>query len=278
MAGLRWFKVSADLMRHRKSVALAGRLDDERAWAYVVQMWAWFCEQAGNGEQLGPDAAYLIARGAGWKGDADEFCRHLVAVGFLDTVPEGFRVHDWADWAGAHVEYQRRDAARKKAVRKTSHHASAGGPVDIQRPSNGCPAERPQECLSTLSVSVSSGGGVGEVKPPRLSPLPRRSEHLAEALPATTALLRSLDAGGFQAEYPKREAQGTVERAVAAVGVDLAASRVLAAVKAQRAQGKEPKPWLGWHLDAIQATGPPSGRGPQPVGTDFTKTLADLEG
>jgi hypothetical protein len=147
-----WFKVSADLMRHKKSVALAGRLHDDRAWAYVVQMWGWFVEQEGEGIVIGPDAAYLLARGAGWTGDADEFCRHMLAVGFIEAVPEGFRVHDWDEWAGVHVEIRRRDRARK----------SKGVPVEVHGNSNGSADGIPPDCLSTLCISdLASQGGAG---------------------------------------------------------------------------------------------------------------------
>jgi hypothetical protein len=118
---------------------------------------------------------------------------------------------------------------------------------------------------------------VGETRPPptrRLSPLPRKAERLATTLPATSALLVALHAGGFDAEYPKHEAQNAVERAVTLAGVPTAAARILAAVAAKRLSGKEPKPWLGWYLDEIQGE-TKANRGPQRVGQDWTKTLAE---
>jgi hypothetical protein len=260
MVGLRWFKVSADLMRHKKSTALAGRLHDDRAWAYVVQMWAWFCEQAGNGEQTGPDAAFQIARGAGWVGDPDEFVRHVVAVGFLETIPEGFRVHNWAKWAGAHVEYQKRDAERKRVSRGGSEEA----PLDTHTTSSGQSMDGPQDCLSTLSScsSVSEGGTGGTRKP-------TRSEKRSAKFPAVAAVLRAVRAGGWQAQWPK--SPEPVEAAATAVGAEEAARRLLAAVATERAAGREPKPWLGWHLDTIRGGAPPPSRGRQPVGKDFTQ-------
>lgn len=293
MPGLRWFKVAADLMRHKKSVALAGRLHDPRAWAYVVQMWAWFCEQAGHGEQIGPDAPYLIAQGSGWLGDPDEFCRHLVAVGFLETVPEGFRVHNWEKWAGAHVEYQRKDAARKREDRRTSGQ-SEPCPQDILGTSRGQkvgrPSERPQECLSTLSsVSVASEGGAGGNErradgtfpsTERLSPLPRkRAPGLPAEWPQTAAVLGVLwERGWSDAEWPKsRGAAKQVESAIGAVGITVAVERLLSMRTARQAQGEEPKPWLGWHLDAIQPKAERQ-RAPQGVSApqEFTKTLEEV--
>lgn len=149
-----WFKVEAGMMRHKKSVALAGRLSDDRAWAYVVQMWSWFVEQEGEGAIYGPDASYLIARGAGWQGDADEFVRHLVSVGFLDAVPEGFKVHDWGEWAGAHIEIRKRDRERK----------AKGVPPEFHGNSDGTSKGIPSDCLYTLKTKdLASEGGAGGV-------------------------------------------------------------------------------------------------------------------
>lgn len=261
MAGLRWFKVSADLMRHKKSQALARRLDDERAWAYVVQMWAWFCEQAGNGEQTGPDAAYQIARGAGWKGDVDEFCRHMVAAGFLDAVSEGFRVHDWKEWAGAHVEYQRKDAARKRRVPRTSTPDSGGVPSDVQGNSIGQASECPQECLSTLKSHVSEGGVGGGLR--------RRGLGAPDSHPLIAAVLAAVHDRGWDADWPKKP--GVVEAAIQTATIPVAVDRLMAMVEGERRAGREPKPWLGWHVEVInpKAKQPASGR-PDYAAMDYT--------
>lgn len=112
------------------------------------------------------------------------------------------------------------------------------------------------------------GGGAvpGRAAPPpaadppptgRLSPLPSRAERLAQRFPSTGELLRELDAGGWQASYATDDVgRGAIERAVALVGVQEAARRLLAHVEAERAAGREPRPWLGWHLAVISPTAP----------------------
>lgn len=70
-------------------------------------------------------------------------------------------------------------------------------------------------------------------------------------LPETCALLDELERRGFEAEPPKAAAARAVERAVATVGVQVAADRVMAVVEADRKLGVVTRPWLGWHLDAI---------------------------
>lgn len=264
MAGMRWFKVASDLMRHKKSQALARRLDDERAWAYVVQMWAWFCEQAGNGEQTGPDAAYQIARGAGWRGDTDEFCRHMVAAGFLDVVCEGFKVHDWEEWAGAHVEYQKKDADRKakkraeEAAKKAKKKAASTGhttgqssspPSDIPQTSTGQNPDRGVDTspFSDLKSPVVVEGVQGEAarRARLVSPFPAGQD----PHPQTTAVLAALFERGIDAAGPSSRQAARVEAAIATVGLEAAVERlagVLADPGAQRP--------LTYHVDAIRGT------------------------
>lgn len=277
MAEPLWFKVAAGFTRGDEAKALERRLGDPRAWSYAVQMWEWFVEIHPEGEVHGPDAAFLLARGSGWAGDVDEFCRHMVAVGLLEQVPEGFRVHNWKKWAGFHIQKQVRDADRKRKSRgpSTGRHADVtrtgagygqetGG---VERPCHADPS-----LLSCVSAFASEGGAGGNV---------RRRVGIGGGLPAdtapgrpeeyplTAAVLAALWERKVDALWPvKPEVARQVERAIDAAGIAAAVDRLVISFAAPDA-----KPWLSFHLDALKGK---SGKGPQPVSQDFSKTLEDV--
>ena len=265
MAGLPWIKVSVDLPRHPKAQRLAARLDDPRAWTYVVQLWAWIAEFEATGEVQGVDAALLVARGAGWTGDAEAFCRAMVAVGFLDTTPDGLAVHDWEDWAGAHVERKHKDAARKAKSRKSASDVpptSEPGHADVRVTSEGSHAglraeSAPQRGESREGRSETT---TEEAPPPRErareAGAEDRREVLATAaglndLPATLAVLKILHSAGRRAAAPSPapRVRRRDEALIAEVGVQLSAERILAAWDPAKAT-------LGWYADVIAAKPP----------------------
>lgn len=154
-----YFRVKVGLRHSDGAGILARRLEDPRAYTYVPDLWDWFVQKHPEGEIVGPDAAWLIARGAGWQGEEDKFCAALVAAGFLGVISEGFRVKGWRDWAGFHLEVRAKEAAKKRGQR-------AGRPGDIQGTSRGqvaenkatdpsCPGDPSQ--ISSLGSSVSEG-------------------------------------------------------------------------------------------------------------------------
>src|SRR5512142_904520 len=108
-----WLKVAAGLPDSDSARVLQRRLEVDRAWSYALSTWDWFVRKHPEGQLVGPDAAYLIAQGAGWTGDADKFCAAMVAAGYLAPIPEGFRVRGWSEWAGYHLDVRAKDKAKK---------------------------------------------------------------------------------------------------------------------------------------------------------------------
>lgn len=273
MAGLPWIKVSVDLPRHPKSQRLAARLDDPRAWTYVVQLWAWIAEFEATGEVQGVDSALLVARGAGWAGDAEVFCRAMVAVGFLDTTPDGLAVHDWKEWAGAHVEKKHKDAKRQ-AKRRASSVPSRGQSeprhADVRVTDDGRHAVSRAESSTQRGESRDgrSETTTEEAPPPRErareAGAADREAIVADAasndtLPLTLAVLKLLHAAGKTAAAPSPtpRVRRRDEQLLAEVGVELAAARVLAAWNPAKAT-------LGWYADDIAARPPRAGQGRPP--------------
>lgn len=252
-----YFRVKVGLRHSDGAKILERRLDDPRAYTHVPDLWDWFCREHPEGQVVGPDSAFLIARGSGWAGDADKFCAAMVAAGFLALVSEGFRVKGWAKWAGFHLTVRAKEAARKRTSRSTSE----GRPVDVPGTSGGHTEGRPLACPGdrslVSSLSSSSVGGVGGEAPAGAvaAPLPRRvSPGKVEDYPLTAAVLAALwERGWTDATWPaKRISAGQVEKAIEAVGVSAAANRLMLVFEGARREGREPKPWVSWHLDAIQ--------------------------
>jgi hypothetical protein len=63
-----------------------------------------------------------IAEIAGWEGDASAFVEAMSKVGFLDTSPGGYCIHDWGEYAGRLVEDREKkreqDRARSQVYRE----------------------------------------------------------------------------------------------------------------------------------------------------------------
>jgi hypothetical protein len=126
---LPWFRVDNDMVDHPKVDALADRLKDPNALAYVVRLWAWTMRYAARGRLAGGagtaragsvDGARLsVERACAWRGPAGELWSALVDTGWIDVAPDGSaEVHDWDEHQGAAVAKAEKDANRKRDDRK----------------------------------------------------------------------------------------------------------------------------------------------------------------
>lgn len=115
MAGLPWIELGVDLPRNRKSVRLRLRLGEERAWAYMVQLWCWCAENLQAGTISGPDAGAVLEDAAGWQGEPGKLLEASIFAGFIDQDGETLTVHGWEERAAAHLAKLERDRDRSKA-------------------------------------------------------------------------------------------------------------------------------------------------------------------
>lgn len=257
MEGPLWFRVKAGLPGSDGARVLERRLEVERAWSYAYSLWDWFVEKHPEGQLVGPDAAYLIARGAGWQGDADRFCSAMVAAGYLAEITEGFRVRGWEEWAGYHLNVRAKGAERKAAERKrkppkrTSRGRSKGSHADVSVTSSGQGVGLPCDPspLSSLSSAVASEGVQGEAAAP---PKPPRSRLVspfgdADPYPQTSAVLAALFDRGTDAAPPSEKSAPRVEAAIVAVGIPTAVERL--AVVYANPEAQRP---LTYHIAAIR--------------------------
>lgn len=129
MAGLPWIQVHTDLPTHAKAIRLRVELQTEWAWAHVVRLWLWAAQHSGDGVFEGQGCEIVIEDAAGWKDKPGDFVRACVRHGFLDETSNGYRIHDWDEYAGAHVAKRERDRERKRKSRAR--------PAEVLRTSNG---------------------------------------------------------------------------------------------------------------------------------------------
>lgn len=133
---LPWIKLYTSLPDHPKSDLLSVALGVDRAWTHVVELWLWVARMRPNGH-IGNLPPELVAKRAGWSGDAAQFLNALQSSGFLD---EHGQLHGWSDAQSAHAEKLQRDADRARVRRgsvarrsrdelRTSHGRRTDGAV-----------------------------------------------------------------------------------------------------------------------------------------------------
>lgn len=117
---LPWIRVYNDLPDHHKSDQLAGMLGEPRAWTHVLELWLWVSRIRPDGSLAGLSPS-VVARRAGWTGDADVFVDALRQCGFLD----GDQVHDWDEYQGAHSRKLENDRTRIRQARDKKKNVAA---------------------------------------------------------------------------------------------------------------------------------------------------------
>lgn len=224
------------LMRHRKFARLERLLGSKAlAMGHLEILWevAYEC-----GDDLLGDAGDVETLGA-WQGEPGRLSSALLESGFLDSTPEGLRVHDLWDHAPEYVKKRRkREAERRQtgaelravdAERRTTaddgHRTAPNGtppaPAPAPAPTQEARAEKPR----SLDVLLEAW----------------RDQH-----PASARLLDDLDAKGVRLRRPaKPNVSESVELSAKALGPEAALVAVL------EAHAEEPHDALGWYSSAL---------------------------
>jgi hypothetical protein len=138
------------LRDHPKTKKLARLLSITRrdAVGLLHCFWWWALDYAQDGDLTSHDPSD-VADAVDYAGkpeallDALAGCGVGGGAGFLDRNGDGLRIHDWHDYAGRLIEKRRADAARKRESRTVAR------PPDVQRTSNGRPADDPRDGART---------------------------------------------------------------------------------------------------------------------------------
>lgn len=123
---LPWFRVDNDSVDHPKVDALAEKLNEPLALAYVIRLWAWTMRYAARG-RLAPGARLSVERACGWRGQPGQLWSAFVATGWIDVADDGSaEVHDWDEHQGAAVVKAEKDAERKRGARAAPKRRADG--------------------------------------------------------------------------------------------------------------------------------------------------------
>jgi hypothetical protein len=269
MAGLPWIQLASDWKGNKKAIRLRVFLEDEWAWAYVVSLWCWTAQHQGDGLIEGPGALSVIAEAAGWKGDPKHFVDCLLRAELLDETTNGYAVHDWADYAGAHIEKREKERKRLRTYRnrtrtKRVRSAYVHGERETERETDTDTTTHTQGAVDFRKAGAEAAAAV-------VSPGPA---------PLADSVLKILRAYGKNAMHASPEARASVESAIYGATPEIAASRIADAWNPATARilpvWNDAKPWLTFYLEAItgQTKAKATRKGMAPPSTDFTSPEA----
>ena len=134
-----WIKSHQTLPRHPKTRRLVRALNISTATAcgHLHLLWWWALDYAQDGDLSSYENADL-ADAAQWEGDADQFVMALLSAGgdkpgFLEATTNGYRLHDWDDYAGDLLRKRAANAERMKAKRKGVQPTKRERATHVQR-------------------------------------------------------------------------------------------------------------------------------------------------
>lgn len=131
MSGLPWFELDTNMPDDPKCLALAARLGEPLAEAYVVRLYAYCYRHATSRLR----SANVVETSCGWRGDVRVLFDALLAEGFLDATPEGdFEVHGVMARLGPHLAKRERDRVRMAKRRLKATKGITGKESRERRP------------------------------------------------------------------------------------------------------------------------------------------------
>lgn len=110
---LTWIRLEVSLPTHPKADALDAALGAVRSWTHLVELWLWVATARPDG-RVGDLPPEIIARRAGWRGDAGAFVHALKRCGWIDD--DGM-LHGWSERQSERVfDRPRAPAPRQRGV------------------------------------------------------------------------------------------------------------------------------------------------------------------
>jgi hypothetical protein len=123
-----WIELHQSVWTHRKTLLLADALGliPIYAAAHISHLWTWALDNAPNGELTGLPPR-VIAAGAGWTGDPEQFIAAVITSGYVERADEALLLHDWDDYAGRLIDRREQQKERMRAARSQRKPASRKG-------------------------------------------------------------------------------------------------------------------------------------------------------
>jgi hypothetical protein len=142
-----WIQLHQSAYTHRKTYRLAKAMgwDPCETVGRLAAMWCWAMDNAPGGIIPEEDsAALLYVMG---KPTEERLLLAMIKAGYMEQVPGGYAICNWAEYGGRLEAARQADAQRKRTTRKAKG-ASSGQAADIQRTGGGqqgdggkCPAD-----------------------------------------------------------------------------------------------------------------------------------------
>lgn len=123
-----------------------------------------------------------IADAAMWDGDTDLFVASLLDCGVGDGhgfLEEGYKIHDWYEYAGKLIDKRKADAERKREARRPEGVQAQKEPV--QRTSEGHPT--PVAGNNTTNLTVPTNSTVPELIPGADAPKTKKAQKKRSPVP-----------------------------------------------------------------------------------------------
>jgi hypothetical protein len=258
MAGLPWFEMDVDFHGDPKIRALASRLREPLADSYVARLYA-YCYKHVADRFDAAVASDSIEDACVWRGRKGTLYDALLAVEVLERTPGKVIVHGVAARLAPHVAKRESDRIRI-AERRDKAAKSIGRRTDVAETSlrrrGDVQGDRDRDRDKDSSGSEGEGESRGEAPPPKRGGLPLRHELHDASHPLSAQLLAWLAARGVHVNHASKPAtRSAVEANCARDGVEVVGERVRAAYEL------DPKPALGWYLDAMTAPRRPPSSG-----------------
>lgn len=178
----RWIRVSVDLEDNLKVAALAHRLDIDLdvAIARCLRLWGRLSLHRPETGLIGDLPDGVLETWAGWRGPRGAFAEAFRAL-FQD---EDGRVHDWEEWNGAALRYERQERERKRENRgrwRADGSAPGGAPMGADAGADGsadAAPDRPRGGRAPVSAPRGSFGSGADGSAPPGAPMGADAAHV----------------------------------------------------------------------------------------------------
>jgi len=274
MAGLPWIKVWTRVTGHPKIQRLERAMRIKDALGVVVRLWAWTADYAPGGDipeaEIGTAARF--ARGDASRLPVPDVLSALISVGLLDRIPEGYRVHDWQDMQTVHVEAEEKRRAQA-AERQRAYRARHGPVTPRNAPRNALPGVTVTGEIETEKETEKET----ETTPLALSPTDSPPSPVLVSLPCVGSGgkdygVTAAQVASWRGDFPGVDVEAEVRKARAWLEANPTRR------KTTRGTPRFLVSWLGRAQNERGNGAIAPSRGPQPVGKDWTKTLAEVAG
>jgi hypothetical protein len=128
-----WIELHQSVFAHRKTMEAADALgmQEPHVVGHLSALWCWCLDNAPEGTL--PDSRRIIAKGALWLGDPDQFVDVLISANLISVNEDGrMTITNWDQYGGKLAERKRENAAKQARYRERMKSSTDTSPSDNQ--------------------------------------------------------------------------------------------------------------------------------------------------